>query len=337
MSESDEGGGPWEEFAAAEMKRQASQRKLSTRLAAAMRGQIGTLAELTGIRSAYYTPREQILLREAAAEGLEPFLDFGQQLKHLAKDVAALRQGEASAETSTRTARRLERRDEKIRTLQVLVRELANEIESLQEDSTRTQQLLEDALLEKSLELEKVRTRCEQAEATLARLGFSPGAPPAAAPRHQLPITPERPSTAPATSTAPAPSTSPASTFTCRRGLSLEGSHEGSWRTSGLGTSRAEQGAGLLRGVGRSFSALDTAQYEPAYDKAWRRQQAQQGQAQRGEGFAASLDMSPERCTSSALLERIALLARTQPTLALPEAEASPGSPNSPGYMYTSG
>ena len=165
--------GIWLEHELERMGISAAQRRrtrltLASRLASAMRGQFVA-----------YPPHEALVLEAAARDMLafEPpsppppsasHHEISSKLQQLSDDVAFLQLREQASEVRDAYRRRVARREEKIRDLQMVVQELQDELHETRENASRTQQKLEDALLERSVELTDLKARLQRSEAQLA-------------------------------------------------------------------------------------------------------------------------------------------------------------------------
>ena len=100
----------------------------------------------------------------------EPFADVETRLQHMCDDVALYSFRERAALAREAFERKLSRRDEKIRRLQLVVDAVDDELRKTRERADRTQAQLEDALLEKTIEAGEMRARAESAEVRLREL-----------------------------------------------------------------------------------------------------------------------------------------------------------------------
>ena len=156
-------------------ERRATRDQLAQRLAGALRGQLRELSRLSPIEKLVMEPIAVGRAAEAPAMAdpvhqFEPFADVETRLQHMCDDVALYSFRERAALAREAFERKLSRRDEKIRRLQLVVDAVDDELRKTRERADRTQAQLEDALLEKTIEAGEMRARAECAEAKLREL-----------------------------------------------------------------------------------------------------------------------------------------------------------------------
>ena len=181
--------GQWLELELERLGVPASQRRqtrvtLAARLASAMRGEFNAYPphEAVVLEAAQRDAAYAFQARMAAARAPPPkpapppppppdpapYKEISSKLEKISDDVAFLQIREQASAVRDAYKRRVARREEKIKDLQLIVHELQEELRTVRDDATRTQQTLEDALLERSMEITELRARLQRAEASLA-------------------------------------------------------------------------------------------------------------------------------------------------------------------------
>ena len=150
--------GQWLEYELERLGVPSSQRRrtrvtLAARLAAAMRGQLNAyppheavVLEAAQRDTAYAFELPMAAHPSAAAEAATaPYADITSKLQKISDDVAFLQIREQASEVREAYRRRVARREEKIKDLQLIVHELQEELHEVREGAARTQRKLEDA------------------------------------------------------------------------------------------------------------------------------------------------------------------------------------------------